>query len=177
MNISDSDTNRPVLGNNKTRSTELRSKSVTKVKNNHRETTEDIKGKKSPALCKTTVVPSILRKQHSIRVLRSNLSMNASCSSDASSDSSHSRASTGRIRSQRSVPIQRKQCGLRNDKVVDAATLVDSQADAHAHADAALLLLKKRCAWVTPNTGMPIYSLKTIIKLCCILTNYMKFAV
>ncbi|CAO2813550.1 unnamed protein product [Amaranthus hypochondriacus] len=86
--------------------------------------------------------PSILR--HGSQLLRGNLSLNASCSSDASSDSSHSRASTGRI-SRSSVPrIRRKQ--MVDCKVVDDGLGLVSEIDGTC--------FKKRCAWVTPNTGM-----------------------
>lgn len=151
MNIAESES-RPVLGpaGNKAKSVELR-KSVSKPKNNRVDKpleTDDIKGKKSPALPSCNTVPSILRKQQEHRVLRSNLSMNASCSSDASSDSSHSRASTGRI-SRRNMPILRKQYISKNEKVVVTDT---GSVESAASADASLV--KKRCAWVTPNTGM-----------------------
>ncbi|CAM8925269.1 unnamed protein product [Rhodiola kirilowii] len=80
------------------------------------------------------------------RLLRSNYSMNASCSSDASSESFHSRASTGRItRSSSSVGSRRKQCSLKRS---------------FSGSDNVSVLLGddvsptiKRCAWVTPNTG------------------------
>ncbi|CAO2813548.1 unnamed protein product [Amaranthus hypochondriacus] len=89
--------------------------------------------------------PSILR--HGSQLLRGNLSLNASCSSDASSDSSHSRASTGRI-SRSSVPrIRRKQ--MVDCKVVDDGLGLVSEIDGTC--------FKKRCAWVTPNTD-PSYA-------------------
>ncbi|XP_057527428.1 uncharacterized protein LOC130806390 isoform X2 [Amaranthus tricolor] len=89
--------------------------------------------------------PSILR--HGSQLLRGNLSLNASCSSDASSDSSHSRASTGRI-SRSSVPrIRRKQ--MVDCKVVDDGLGLVSEVDGTC--------FKKRCAWVTPNTD-PSYA-------------------
>ncbi|XP_052176671.1 uncharacterized protein LOC127790973 [Diospyros lotus] len=121
---------------------------------------DETKGKKAPSspVVNTTPsppqrfsVPSILRQQDQ-RLLKSNWSLNASCSSDASSDSSHSRASTGRL-SRRSVtprPIRRKQCGSKTGKVEK----VVADADTGSAASGDTSPTKKRCAWVTPNTGM-----------------------
>lgn len=91
------------------------------------------------------MMPSIMRKQQVHKLLRSNSSMNASCSSDASSDSTQSRASTGRI-SRRSAPTltRTKYYVSRIDKVV-----VVSDRCEHKDGDD----VKRRCAWVTPNTG------------------------
>lgn len=78
------------------------------------------------------------------KLLRSNSSMNASCSSDASSDSTQSRASTGRI-SRRSAPTltRTKHYVSRIEKVV-----VSDHSEQQDGDD-----VKRRCAWVTPNTG------------------------
>lgn len=107
-------------------------------------------------------VSSIMRHHQSQQqeqksfLLRSNLSMNASCSSDASTDSSHSRASTGRISRRNLTPtrIRRKtQCGSKIEKFekvdkncgeVESVAMLGKGDDSMA---------KKRCAWVTPNTG------------------------
>lgn len=106
-------------------------------------------------------VSSIMRHQSQQQeqksfLLRSNLSMNASCSSDASTDSSHSRASTGRISRRNMTPtrIRRKtQCGSKIEKFekvdkncgeVESVSMLGKADDSVA---------KKRCAWVTPNTG------------------------
>ncbi|KAL2936598.1 DNA-3-methyladenine glycosylase 1 [Bienertia sinuspersici] len=95
--------------------------------------------------------PSILR--HGNQLLRGNSSLNASCSSDASSDSSHSRASTGKI-SRSSVPRLRKKHGVASklDMMVDSKVEKDSVDDGSV-GEVAGLGSKKRCAWVTPNTG------------------------
>ncbi|CAL5327574.1 unnamed protein product [Camellia sinensis] len=105
------------------------------------------------------------------KLLKSNLSLNASCSSDASSDSSHSRASTGRIRRRTPTPIRRKQCGSKMEKVESGS--VDSVDTSPA---------KKRCAWVTPNTdpcyavfhdeewGVPIHDDKKLFELLILST-------
>ncbi|KAL2936597.1 putative GMP synthase [glutamine-hydrolyzing] [Bienertia sinuspersici] len=100
--------------------------------------------------------PSILR--HGNQLLRGNSSLNASCSSDASSDSSHSRASTGKI-SRSSVPRLRKKHGVASklDMMVDSKVEKDSVDDGSV-GEVAGLGSKKRCAWVTPNTEDPSYA-------------------
>lgn len=106
--------------------------------------------------------PSILRsqQQHVNQLMRGNLSLNASCSSDASSDSSQSRASTGKI-SRCSVPVRRKPVGIKLDKCdvkierVDKVEKIVNEDGQAAQLDG--IALKKRCAWVTPNTD-PSYA-------------------
>ncbi|KNA24710.1 hypothetical protein SOVF_012880 isoform A [Spinacia oleracea] len=99
--------------------------------------------------------PSILR--HGSQLLRGNSSLNASCSSDASSDSSHSRASTGRM-SRSSVPKMRRKLGgaskmgMVNTKVEKVVVVDDGSV---GELDA--FHFKKRCAWVTP-TADPSYA-------------------
>uniref|UniRef100_A0A7C9B0M1 DNA-3-methyladenine glycosylase I n=1 Tax=Opuntia streptacantha TaxID=393608 RepID=A0A7C9B0M1_OPUST len=98
--------------------------------------------------------PSILRnhQQHLNQLMRGNLSLNASCSSDASSDSSQSRASTGKI-SRSSVPVRRKPMGIKLGKghaKIERVEKVVSDDGQAAELDG--IALKKRCAWVTPNT-------------------------
>ncbi|CAH9104697.1 unnamed protein product [Cuscuta europaea] len=97
---------------------------------------------------------SILRQhqEHRSFRMRSNLWMSASCSSDASSDSSQSRASTGKI-SSRSVNLssaRKKQCSSKlenNGKVAsEAESLTVSLEDGS--------VAKKKCSWVTSNTVM-----------------------
>ncbi|KAI7985815.1 putative GMP synthase [glutamine-hydrolyzing] [Camellia lanceoleosa] len=128
------------------------------------------------ALGHCITVPSILRQQsHRKLLLKSNLSPNASCSSDTSSDSSHSRASAGKI-SRRSVTpthIRRKQCGPKLEKV--ERIVIDTDSGSAASADTSPA--KKRCAWVTPNTdpcyaafhdeewGVPIHNDKQLFEL------------
>ncbi|XP_057787830.1 uncharacterized protein LOC131005055 [Salvia miltiorrhiza] len=176
MNFTESEA-RPVLGpaGNKDRSVELR-KPVVKPKSVDTQkppATGEEKGNRSPAALKSPGMPaekipspvgsrknaggaaSILRQR------QPNLSMNASCSSDASTESSHSRASTGRIsrRIANSAPsLKRKpQCSSRGEKfemVEGYVRSVGSESD-----DASLdgSLVKKRCAWVTSNTD-PLYA-------------------
>ncbi|KAL8123104.1 uncharacterized protein LOC141717462 [Apium graveolens] len=136
MNLPDSDPNplRPVLapaGNT--------TKPVTK---------QLLKGKKSPTLSPAArdskLMPSILRKQQRLgggdKVFKCSVSMNASCSSDASSDSTTSRASTGRIL-RRSVPNLRRLSAPKLDGGNVEGLGVET---------------KKRCAWVTSNAD-PCY--------------------
>ncbi|XP_047307283.1 uncharacterized protein LOC124910654 [Impatiens glandulifera] len=84
-------------------------------------------------------------KQHEHKLLRSNLSLNASCSSDASTDSWHSRASTGRLKSLTPTAMRRKQNSPKSEKFDKLIADADSSP------------VKRRCAWVTPNTD-PCYS-------------------
>ncbi|KAL6972900.1 DNA-3-methyladenine glycosylase I [Sarracenia purpurea var. burkii] len=118
--------------------------------------------------------PSILRQQDQ-KVLKSSLSLNASCSSDASSDSSHSRASVGRINRRSVTPtqIRRKRCGSKVEKIEKIVTHADSGSAASADYSPA----KKKCAWVTPNTdlyyaafhdeewGVPVHDDKKLFEL------------
>lgn len=155
---------RPVLGpagnNNKARSVVELRKPVTKLKNNKVEKLpHEIK---SPTLPLT--VPSVMRKQQEHHVFKSNLSMNASCSSDASSDSSHStRASTGRSRSRsrssrHSIPVlRRKQQSTAKAENVEVNDEVSASPDSS--------FAKKRCAWVTPNTGILHFALAVFFYL------------
>lgn len=86
-------------------------------------------------------VPSVLRRHE--QLLHSNLSLNASCSSDASTDSFHSRASTGRLIRSNSVGNRRKPYPSKPRSVVSDGGSDSPPGGSH---------LKKRCAWVTPNT-------------------------
>ncbi|KAK9666519.1 hypothetical protein RND81_14G190500 [Saponaria officinalis] len=127
--------------------------------------------------------PSILR--HGSQLLRGNLSMNASCSSDASSDSSHSRASTGKI-SRSSVPSARRKQGVsKMDRVYNNGNFnkgekvgvngVNDDEELVGEVDG--LMVKKRCAWVTPSTdpsyaafhdeewGIPVHDDKKLFEL------------
>lgn len=92
---------------------------------------------------KSPTVPSILRRQGSL-LLHSNLSLSASCSSDASSDSFRSRASTGRIYRTSSDGFRRRQTASK-PKIKAADGGSESLPDG--------VQPKKRCAWVTPSTG------------------------
>ncbi|KAK6127870.1 hypothetical protein DH2020_038378 [Rehmannia glutinosa] len=174
---------RPVLGpaGNKTSSVELR-KPVLKLKCEKTERppdTDEAKGNKSPAALQSPEViqeklPSPVGFKRNVSsaasILRQrppNLSLNASCSSDASTDSSHSRASTGR----------KQQCsskGERIEKVEGNGKSVGSEIDGVVLDGS---LVKKRCAWVTSNTdllyaafhdeewGLPVHDDKKLFEL------------
>ncbi|XP_057969800.1 uncharacterized protein LOC131158887 [Malania oleifera] len=155
MNVAESDA-RPVLGpaGNKARSFTARKpvlKPLRKVEKSFEEVTEDDKKALSAAASSPRShfanSPSGLRRQELL--LRSNLSLNASCSSDASTDSVHSRASTGRITRSNTLPTRRKQSASRPRIVVPADGFSESPPDGSQP--------KKRCAWVTPNTD-PLYA-------------------
>ncbi|KAI3688609.1 hypothetical protein L2E82_46303 [Cichorium intybus] len=186
MDEADSES-RPVLGpaGNKTRSVVELRKPAAKPKSKVGKP-EEIK--KSPSSV-TVIVnsplqsksitpppPSILRHKDS-KLLKSNLSMNASCSSDASSDSSHSRASTGKIRRRCVTPtaVRGKQSavlkagklenalktasktgkvesvprGEKLENVVEIDSSLESSSDVSPG--------RKRCAWVTSNSE-PCYA-------------------
>ncbi|KAH6755203.1 DNA glycosylase superfamily protein [Perilla frutescens var. hirtella] len=168
---------RPVLGpaGNKARSVELR-KPVVKPKSENAQkppATGEAKGNKSPAALKSPgmtpeKIPSPVGSRKNaggaasiLRQRQPNLSLNASCSSDASTESSHSRASTGRIlrRTASSGPTLRRkpQCSPKGEKIEmmeGYGKSVGSESD-----DASLdgSVIKKRCAWVTSNTD-PLYA-------------------
>ncbi|KAK4410657.1 DNA-3-methyladenine glycosylase 1 [Sesamum angolense] len=126
---------RPVLGpaGNKARSVELRKPILKPKSEKTRQSPEADKGKKSPAALQspeitTEKIPSPVGFRRNagsaasiLRQRQPNLSLNASCSSDASTDSSHSRASTGRIgrRTGTSTPPLKKkqQCSPRGERI------------------------------------------------------------
>ena len=90
---------------------------------------------------------SVLRRQEWL--LNSNLSLDASCSSDVSTDSFVSRASTGRIgrvgfsgRRRKSIPRPEKIV----PKIIPNGELMNSSSE---QGDG-----KRRCTWVTQNTGV-----------------------
>lgn len=164
---------RPVLGpaGNKTRSvTELR-KPVAKCRSKVGKQEEVKKSLSSPMPVSVSVNLSVNCKGITprqkdckvLKVLKSNLSMNASCSSDASSDSSHSRMSVGRL-SRRSVRTGKVENGvrtgakvgkgescLRGEKFENGGVETDSCSEVSS-VDG--LSGRKRCAWVTANTGI-----------------------
>ncbi|KAJ0965845.1 hypothetical protein J5N97_026983 [Dioscorea zingiberensis] len=126
----------------------------------------------SPPLSPALSPPALLRRHELL--LHSNLSLNASCSSDASTDSFCSRASTGRIgrmgfnsRRRQIVPRVEK-FGAKLEKVVPDGVLMSSPA---------VLQGRRRCAWVTPNTdpcyvafhdeewGVPVHDDKKLFEL------------
>lgn len=186
MNNADSEV-RSVLGpaGNKSRSVELRKPVEKPVKNNKPET-EESKGKKfegadvlhesrSPVAVskKCGAVTSILKQQqdHRTLLMRPNLSLNASCSSDASTDSSQSRASTGKLSRGSVTPRggRRKQCSpkvVKSEKVGKVVGEVESLSPVSNPGDG--LVIKKKCAWVTPNTGMCNSLMLNFV--CCVCT-------
>ncbi|OWM69569.1 hypothetical protein CDL15_Pgr014030 [Punica granatum] len=111
--------------------------------------------------------PSGPRKLGSVRAVLqqqemkvgSNLAMNASCSSDASSsDSSHSRASSGKLvrRNSGIVSVRRKQCSPKAESVDCVVGLEKVEAapeDCGGVESIDGLEGKKRCPWVTANSG------------------------
>lgn len=175
LNSPDSE-QRPVLvpAGNKARTTVEARKPAAMIKPQRKTVEKSPEDKKqagfSPPM-RNLSAPSILRsqQQHVNQLMRGNLSLNASCSSDASSDSSQSRASTGRI-SRSSVPVRRKPVGIKLDKGdvnierVDQVEKIVNEDGQAAQLDGTAL--KKRCAWVTPNTGMIDFSLPFVYWVC-----------
>ncbi|KAE9462591.1 hypothetical protein C3L33_05507, partial [Rhododendron williamsianum] len=105
---------------------------------------EEKNGLTSSAKVVAPLTPPLRSVSRQEQLLHASLSRSASCSSDASSDSVHSRASTGRMYRLNSIAVQRRQLALKSKtSVLDGISepLADS------------LQLKKRCAWVTPHTG------------------------
>ncbi|KAI9192895.1 hypothetical protein LWI28_029105 [Acer negundo] len=181
MNVAESET-RPVLGpaGNKAGSLSTRkpaSKPLRKVEKSPVEVyTAEEKKTHVPSSKGTTAlspkshslsVPSVLRRHE--QLLQSNLSLNASCSSDASTDSFHSRASTGRLTRSYSVGSRKKQFVSKPRSVVSDGGLDSPPSDGSQ--------TKKRCAWVTPNTdacyaafhdeefGVPVHDDKKLFEL------------
>ncbi|PON99395.1 Methyladenine glycosylase [Trema orientale] len=177
MNVADSES-RPVFGpaGNKAGAWSARkptSKTLRKVEKSPEEATlaEEKKTRQmssvttSPQLHSSSV-PSVLRRHE--QLLHSNLSLNASCSSDASTDSFHSRASTGRLTRSYSTGSRRKPYVSRTRSVASDGGL-ESLPDGSQH--------KKKCSWVTPNTepcyvafhdeewGVPVHDDKKLFEL------------
>ncbi|KAJ8536209.1 hypothetical protein K7X08_034610 [Anisodus acutangulus] len=206
MNDADSEV-RSVLGpaGNKARSVELRKPVEKPVKttnktDNKGPDSEESKGKKfqgadplpkskSPVVAskRSGAVPSILRQQqdHRSLMMRPNLSLNGSCSSDASTDSSHSRSSTGRLSRGSVTPTagRRKQCSpkvVKSEKIGKPVGKAESLSPSPTPGDASVM--KKRCAWVTPNTdpsyaafhdeewGVPVHDDKKLFELLSLCT-------
>ncbi|KAJ7955640.1 Methyladenine glycosylase [Quillaja saponaria] len=178
MNVADSEA-RPVLGptGNKTRSLSARkpaSKPLRKADKSPDEVASAKEKKSHPSSTLITSSPqlhsvnahSILRRHE--QLLHSNLSLNASCSSDASTDSFQSRASIGRLTRSNSLGSRRKQYATK-PRSVAADGVLESTHDGSQS--------KKRCAWVTPNTepwyvsfhdeewGVPVHDDKKLFEL------------
>lgn len=178
MNLPEQET-RPVLGpaGNKARSVvELHKAKAEKMQKPS--VIDEHKGKKSPVstaaaalLPKEKVSPVGLRKNvgRATSILTANLSMNASCSSDASTDSSHSRASTGGISRRSAPPSRRKQqCsprGVKVERIEGDGKMVGSDCEGLVAVDGGVS--KKRCAWVTSNTGNAADSKDLVIYELC----------
>ncbi|XP_031386133.1 uncharacterized protein LOC116199784 [Punica granatum] len=156
MNVADSES-RPVLGptGNKAGSLGSRrpaSKPLRKIDRSPEQgkMSED-KGNQSSTV--TTIsspkLHSVLRRHE--QLLQSNLSLNASCSSDASTDSFQSRASTGRLIRSISCVSRRKPHLSKSRSVVS-----DGGLDFGLDSPPSLGVQMKKCAWVTPNTD-PLY--------------------
>ncbi|KAK9080605.1 hypothetical protein SSX86_000363 [Deinandra increscens subsp. villosa] len=196
---------RPVLGpaGNKTRSIAELRKPAAKPKSRVGKP-EEVRKSPSPSPVTVTVnlplhsksttpPPSAILRHKDCKLLRSNLPMNASCSSDASSDSSHSRVSIGKIsRKQTAVSrTGRLENGLRTGSktgrfesfrrgekhenvVVESESCLEVSADSSPG--------RKRCAWVTANTdpcyavfhdeewGVPVHDDKKLFELLSLST-------
>lgn len=103
------------------------------------------------------VSPVVSRRQdhHHLAVLK-NLSMSASCSSDASSTDSSTQSSGASSSGKVARRVRKKQAGARTEKVsADNVAVAASSVDADSTDG---LESKKRCAWVTANTGILISS-------------------
>ncbi|KAL6650994.1 hypothetical protein ACP70R_009919 [Stipagrostis hirtigluma subsp. patula] len=113
-------------------------------------TTEEKKPAAMPTLLPSLSAPAGMRRQELL--LRSGLSLDASCSSDASTDSFCSRASTGRIGRPAFGAKKKKSVSQTDYKSV---SMLEREGGLASPVDAAGV--KRRCAWVTANTD-PIYA-------------------
>ncbi|GER44074.1 DNA glycosylase superfamily protein [Striga asiatica] len=171
---------------NKARSVEFR-KPILKPKS-EKTSVDESKGKDSPAALQSPEMTSDnfssmvgLRKKGSSAISTLNqqklkLSRSASCSSDASSDSSHSRSSTGKIswrsRSQTPPVKKKQQCSSETEKIENKE---ENENNVGAERQGAVVI--KKCAWVTPNTdpsyvafhdeewGLPVHDDKKLFEL------------
>ncbi|KAL5574468.1 hypothetical protein UlMin_016167 [Ulmus minor] len=181
LNIADTES-RPVLGpaGNKARPADVR-KPATKPLKKADKPSQEMEKKAlahSPPSPQSVKLPKILRQQQELHRALLNSSMNASCSSDASSsDSSHS----GRAVRRGVVPLRRKQEGLKmgkSEKVEIESVSVVKVGSNGVNADSDdCFESKKRCAWITPNTdqcyvafhdeewGVPVHDDKKLFEL------------
>ncbi|KAM0917132.1 hypothetical protein ACQ4PT_009755 [Festuca glaucescens] len=123
-----------------------------------------------PTLLPSLSVPAGMRRQELL--LRSGFSLDASCSSDASTDSFCSRASTGRIGRPVSGPRKKKAVSQTDHKL---AAMLEREAGSASPGHSSGL--KRRCAWVTANTdpcyvafhdeewGVPVHDDKKLFEL------------
>ncbi|XP_047068864.1 uncharacterized protein LOC124676894 [Lolium rigidum] len=131
---------------------------------------EEKKPAAGPTLLPSLSVPAGMRRQELL--LRSGFSLDASCSSDASTDSFCSRASTGRIGRPVSGPRRKKAVPQTDHKL---AAMLEREAGSASPGCASGL--KRRCAWVTANTdpcyvafhdeewGVPVHDDKKLFEL------------
>ncbi|XP_076893430.1 uncharacterized protein LOC143545405 [Bidens hawaiensis] len=179
--VTDESESRPVLGpaGNKARPVQLHKPAV-KVKSKSKP--DEIINKSRVPVTVTVITPTpqlnILRQKD----LKANLPMNASCSSDASSDSFNSRVSSSR----RSVTPRRCN-GLKSGKSESVlktgkveSVVVESDSCLEASGDGSVG--RKRCAWVTANTdpcyavfhdeewGVPVHDDKKLFELLSLST-------
>ncbi|KAF9680656.1 hypothetical protein SADUNF_Sadunf06G0144200 [Salix dunnii] len=159
MNVADSET-RPVLGptgNNKAGPLTSARKPASKQLRKVGKPPEEVKLGEESNVLTVPAVGNLSPKSHSgnfssvlfrhEQLLHSNLSLNASCSSDASTDSFHSRASTGRLIRSNSVGTRKKQHVSKPRSIVSDGGLESPPSSDGSQS-------KKSCAWVTPNTGL-----------------------
>ncbi|KAJ1271763.1 hypothetical protein BS78_06G150600 [Paspalum vaginatum] len=123
-----------------------------------------------PTLLPSLSAPAGMRRQELL--LRSGLSLDASCSSDASTDSFCSRASTGRI-GRPTIGAKKKKILSQSD--YKAVSMLEREGGLASQTDAAGV--KRRCAWVTANTdpcyvafhdeewGVPVHDDKKLFEL------------
>ncbi|CAL5068721.1 unnamed protein product [Urochloa decumbens] len=123
-----------------------------------------------PTLLPSLSAPAGMRRQELL--LRSGLSLDASCSSDASTDSFCSRASTGRIGRPAFGAKKKKPLSQTDYKSV---SMLERDGGLASQTDAAGV--KRRCAWVTANTdpcyvafhdeewGVPVHDDKKLFEL------------
>jgi DNA-3-methyladenine glycosylase I len=109
-------------------------------------TSEEKKPAAVPTLLPSLSAPAGMCRQELL--LRSGLSLDASCSSDASTDSFCSRASTGRIGRPVFGAREKKKTTSQTD--YKGVSMLDREGGlAYSDADG----VKRRCTWVTANTG------------------------
>uniref|UniRef100_A0A0D9ZMR9 Uncharacterized protein n=1 Tax=Oryza glumipatula TaxID=40148 RepID=A0A0D9ZMR9_9ORYZ len=131
---------------------------------------EEKKPAVAPTLLPSLSVPAGMRRQELL--LRSGLSLDASCSSDASTDSFCSRASTGRIGRPTFGARKKKTLCQTDHKIVSMLEREVGLASANDVPG-----LKRRCSWVTANTepcyaafhdeewGVPVHDDKVLFEL------------
>ncbi|XP_010453026.1 PREDICTED: uncharacterized protein LOC104735009 [Camelina sativa] len=168
MNVAEAET-RPTLRTSANKSSPfITHKAVSKSLRKLERSSSELSGsdESSSSHKHTLNVASILRRHE--QNLNSNLSLNASFSSDASMDSFHSRASTGRLIRSYSVGSRSKSYPSKPRSVVSDGALDSPPSGSET---------KKRCAWVTPNSdpcyivfhdeewGVPVHDDKRLFEL------------